>query len=99
MPAKRSLIGRVLIGLIRLYQLTLSPLLGRRCRFYPTCSAYAVEAIRKKGALRGAAMAFWRILRCNPLNDGGYDPVEGDGASGEREERRGAETTDPKAPP
>ena len=46
------------------------------CRFYPTCSAYAIEAIEKKGALKGCAMAMWRVLRCNPFGKGGFDPVE-----------------------
>lgn len=46
------------------------------CRFYPTCSAYAIEAIEKKGVIRGSVMAIWRILRCNPFCKGGYDPVE-----------------------
>jgi len=66
----------VLLGLIRLYQLTLSRLLPPdTCRFYPTCSHYGYEAIRKYGALKGAALAVWRVLRCNPLHPGGYDPV------------------------
>ena len=64
------------MALIRLYQRIVSPLLGPHCRFYPTCSNYAIEAIRKKGVLRGLVMACWRILRCNPLCKGGYDPVD-----------------------
>lgn len=66
----------VLIFVIRLYQKYLSPRKKPCCRFYPTCSAYALEAIEKKGALRGGLMAVWRILRCNPFGKGGYDPVE-----------------------
>ncbi|HNR88004.1 MAG TPA: membrane protein insertion efficiency factor YidD [Spirochaetota bacterium] len=63
------------IGLIQLYQLLLSPLLPPACRFYPSCSAYAIEALRKFGLVKGLALAAYRILRCNPLCRGGYDPV------------------------
>ena len=63
------------LGLIRLYQLTLSPLLPPSCRFTPTCSHYTYEAIDKYGLLKGSWMGFKRILRCNPFNAGGYDPV------------------------
>jgi hypothetical protein len=65
-----------LIALIRLYQRGISPLLGPRCRFYPTCSQYMIEAIRKRGAVRGALQGSWRLVRCNPFHPGGYDPVE-----------------------
>ena len=71
-----SVPGRFLIGLVRAYQRTLSPLLGPRCRFYPSCSAYMIEAIERKGVLRGVPKGFWRLLRCNVFNPGGYDPVE-----------------------
>ena len=71
-----SLIARALIALVRLYQRTLSPLLGQRCRFHPTCSAYMIEAIRKRGVLIGLVKGLWRVLRCQPFNPGGYDPVE-----------------------
>jgi hypothetical protein len=67
-----------LIGFVRLYQWTLSPWLGPRCRFEPTCSAYAIEAIRRFGPLRGAWMAGRRILRCHPYGATGYDPVPED---------------------
>ena len=67
--------GILLILLIQAYRLVLSPLLGPRCRFHPTCSAYAIEAIRLHGALRGSALAARRIVRCHPLNPGGIDPV------------------------
>ena len=60
---------------IRAYQLVISPLLGPRCRFYPSCSAYAVTAIRRHGPLRGTWLAAWRLLRCHPWNLGGPDPV------------------------
>ena len=66
----------VLILLARLYQLTLSRFLGGQCRFVPTCSEYFIEAVRRRGALRGGLMGLWRILRCNPFSCGGYDPVE-----------------------
>jgi putative membrane protein insertion efficiency factor len=65
----------LLLGLIRLYQLTLSGWLGGQCRFYPTCSHYAEEAIRVHGAARGALMAAWRIARCGPFTAGGVDHV------------------------
>jgi len=70
------LVRRGLIGLVRLYQITLSPLVGGHCRYRPTCSEYFIEAVHKRGALRGALMGLWRIARCNPLSRGGYDPVE-----------------------
>ena len=63
--------------LIRLYQLTVSPLLGPRCRFYPSCSQYALEALRAHGALAGSWFALRRLLRCHPWHPGGYDPVPG----------------------
>jgi|CXWL01.1.fsa_nt_gi putative membrane protein insertion efficiency factor len=64
-----------LVALIRLYQWTLSPLLGRQCRFHPTCSKYAVEALQTHGPVRGFALMIRRILRCHPFHKGGYDPV------------------------
>ncbi|HEY6433211.1 MAG TPA: membrane protein insertion efficiency factor YidD [Acetobacteraceae bacterium] len=63
------------IGAVRVYQWTLRPFIGPNCRFYPSCSEYAVEALRSHGALRGSGLAAWRILRCNPWTAGGYDPV------------------------
>ena len=65
-----------LIYLIRIYQFTLSPLLGSSCRFEPSCSHYAIDALRKYGPLRGSWLSIKRISRCHPLNEGGYDPVE-----------------------
>jgi hypothetical protein len=65
----------VLIGLVKAYRATLSGWLGSQCRFYPTCSHYAEDAIRTHGALRGALMAAWRIARCGPFTDGGVDHV------------------------
>jgi uncharacterized protein len=60
---------------IRLYQRAISPALPRRCKYEPTCSAYAAEALRRHGVLRGLVLAAWRLLRCNPFSHGGYDPV------------------------
>ena len=66
---------RVLLWLIRFYRRHISPHLPAMCRYYPTCSCYAIEAIETYGALRGGLLALWRVLRCNPLSNGGYDPV------------------------
>lgn len=66
---------RALIWLIAFYQKQISPLLPGSCRFVPTCSEYAIEAIRTWGVLRGLGLSIWRILRCNPFCKGGYDPV------------------------
>lgn len=75
-----SLIGKVLILMVRLYQGALSPIVGRQCRFTPTCSEYFIQAVRARGALLGSLMGLRRIIRCNPLSRGGYDPVEQDAA-------------------
>jgi uncharacterized protein len=69
------LIKKAFIYLIRLYQKFLSPLLGAQCRYTPTCSQYAVEALQKYGALKGGWLAFKRILSCNPFGGHGHDPV------------------------
>ena len=61
---------------VRLYQLLISPALGTRCKYYPSCSEYAVQAIKGYGILRGLVLAGWRLLRCNPWSHGGFDPVE-----------------------
>ena len=66
---------KLLLSLIRFYRRHISPHLPPMCRYYPTCSCYAIEAIETHGALRGFLLAFWRVLRCNPLSRGGYDPV------------------------
>jgi uncharacterized protein len=65
----------LLIGMVRLYQLTLSPWLGQHCRFYPTCSAYCIEALRQHGALRGLWLSIKRLAKCQPLHPGGVDLV------------------------
>jgi putative membrane protein insertion efficiency factor len=69
------MIRRILVLPIRAYQLLISPLLGPRCRFYPSCSAYAIEAITTHGPLRGSYLAARRLLRCHPWNPGGVDHV------------------------
>jgi uncharacterized protein len=69
-----SLPGLLLIAIVRIYQVTLSPLLGRHCRFEPTCSRYFIEAVRKYGAVDGGWRGVKRICRCHPWNPGGYDP-------------------------
>jgi putative membrane protein insertion efficiency factor len=71
MPVLRSIV----IAPIRAYQRVISPALPRSCKYEPTCSHYAVEAVRTQGAVRGLILAGWRILRCNPWSHGGYDPV------------------------
>lgn len=71
--ANRTLAG-VLIAAVRVYQFTLSPIVGRQCRFTPTCSNYFIGAVRKHGAVRGAWRGLWRICRCHPFHPGGHDP-------------------------
>lgn len=66
----------VVLAPILAYQRFISPALPQRCKYYPTCSAYAVDAIRELGVLRGTILAAWRVVRCNPWSHGGYDPVE-----------------------
>ena len=70
-----SALRAVAIAPIRVYQRAISPALGNRCRYYPSCSEYAVQAIRSYGILRGLVLAAWRLLRCNPWSRGGFDPV------------------------
>jgi putative membrane protein insertion efficiency factor len=70
-----SPLAHLLRGAVHLYRWTLSPILGRNCRFEPTCSRYALDAIATHGAMRGGAMAVWRIVRCNPWGGMGWDPV------------------------
>jgi putative membrane protein insertion efficiency factor len=66
----------LLVWGVRGYQTAVSPLLPRSCKYHPSCSQYAVDALRQFGAGRGAVLTAWRLLRCNPLSYGGYDPVE-----------------------
>ncbi len=77
LPQPKGLASRFLIGLVKGYRLLISPMLGANCRYIPTCSSYAIEAISLHGPLKGTAMSVWRILRCNPFSKGGYDPVPG----------------------
>jgi putative membrane protein insertion efficiency factor len=67
---------KLFLFLIKFYQRNISPMKKPCCRFYPTCSQYALEAIQKYGAFKGFFLALWRILRCNPFCKGGYDPVK-----------------------
>lgn len=69
------ILKRLLIGCIHTYRYLISPLFGPHCRFHPTCSAYAIEAIEQHGPLRGIYLAIRRIGRCHPFHPGGYDPV------------------------
>ena len=70
-----ALILLILIGLITGYRMTLSPIIGPTCRFHPSCSAYGLESIKVHGAAKGTTLIVWRLLRCNPWNLGGLDPV------------------------
>jgi putative membrane protein insertion efficiency factor len=70
-----SALRALVLAPIRGYQRFISPGLSARCKYHPTCSAYAVQAIQRFGILRGSVLAVWRLLRCNPLSHGGYDPV------------------------
>ena len=71
-----NVVRRIAIAPLKLYQALISPALGPRCKFYPSCSEYAVQAIMRFGILRGLVLAAWRLLRCNPFSHGGLDPVE-----------------------
>lgn len=101
----RSPLALSVIGIIKFYQWVISPLLGPRCRFQPTCSAYALEAVRLHGGLRGGWLAIRRILRCHPWGGFGYDPVPQSGTSShnapddvpcgcEQERRTGSDRSD-----
>ena len=69
------MLKRLAVAPIRVYQRVLSPALGERCRYHPSCSEYAAQAITEFGILRGLVLAGWRLLRCNPWSPGGFDPV------------------------
>ena len=76
------------IGLVRLYQFLLSPLVAGRCKYHPSCSQYAADAFRRYGFARGLVLAAWRLLRCNPWSDGGVDYAEDQTLFGRRKARR-----------
>ncbi len=78
----------MLVWFVRGYQTILSPLLPRSCKYYPSCSQYAIDALRSFGVVRGLILASWRVLRCNPLSYGGYDPVERQNVFGRGGHRR-----------
>ncbi len=71
-----SALRRTILAPVRVYRRFLSPALPARCKYYPTCSDYAVQSVERFGILRGGVLAAWRLLRCNPWSLGGYDPVE-----------------------
>lgn len=71
----KNLLSKLMIGLIKLYQVTLSPYIGRACRYTPTCSNYGIEAIQKHGPFKGFWLTLKRVLSCNPWGGSGYDPV------------------------
>ena len=72
----RHALRALAIAPIKLYQRLISPMVGQRCKYYPSCSEYAAQAIQRYGILRGLVLAGWRLLRCNPWSHGGFDPVE-----------------------
>lgn len=76
----------ILLGILRLYQLILSPWIGNQCRFYPTCSEYARQAIEAHGSLRGSALAVRRLSKCHPWHPGGFDSVPGAGQQGSEDD-------------
>ena len=69
---------KMMVSIIRFYSKYVSPVFSRRCRYYPTCSSYAIDAFERKGFYKGLIFSVWRVLRCNPFSPGGYDPVEVD---------------------
>jgi uncharacterized protein len=85
-----SVLRRIVVSPIRVYQRVLSPLLPRSCRYHPSCSEYAAQAIGRYGILRGVVLAGWRVLRCNPWSWGGHDPVEAQTLFRPRPARRGS---------
>jgi putative membrane protein insertion efficiency factor len=88
------LVARLLILLVRLYQIAISPFLGNNCRFYPSCSSYMIEAIQVHGVFKGLYLGTRRILRCHPYSDGGLDPVPPCGCRHSPEHKRGPAASD-----
>jgi hypothetical protein len=82
--ALRALMLAVVTAPVRFYQRLISPAIPARCKYYPSCSSYAVSALRRYGIVRGSILAAWRLLRCNPFSHGGYDPVEAQRVFGRR---------------
>lgn len=83
-----NLLQKAGLALIRFYQKRISPLFPSACRYYPTCSNYALEALKIHGFFKGSALAIWRILRCNPYSRGGVDPVPGSPLAKAREQEQ-----------
>ena len=75
MTSRPGIGAQAAMGAVRAYQLTVRPLIGAHCRFWPSCSDYAIDAVRRHGAVRGGALAARRVLRCNPWHEGSWDPV------------------------
>lgn len=73
----KTALSKFLIGLVNIYRYLISPIIGPRCRFYPTCSTYMIEAIQLHGPIKGTWLGLKRLGRCHPYNEGGYDPVPG----------------------
>lgn len=90
-----SPLARLILLPIRGYRRFLSPALGARCRYYPSCSAYAEESVRDLGAIRGSILAVWRVMRCNPLSNGGLDPVSDRGLFRDAERTHSRPEADP----
>lgn len=89
----------LLIGFIKLWRAVISPLYGNVCKYYPSCSAYGLEAVRTHGALKGSWLTANRIVRCNPWSHGGYDPVPGTPAAAQWAREQRAARTPPGSPP
>ena len=84
MEAIRRVLLVVVTAPVRVYQKLISPAIPQRCKYYPSCSSYAISALRQYGIVRGSILSAWRVLRCNPFSHGGYDPVEGQRVFGRR---------------
>jgi len=91
-PLRRLLLA-VVTAPVLLYQRLISPAIPARCKYYPSCSSYAVSALRQYGIMRGSVLAGWRVLRCNPFSHGGHDPVEAQRVFGRRHRAPTGSTT------